>query len=378
MSHELRTPLTAILASAEGLQHGIFGEVTKQQGACATVISESGQHLLDLINEVLDLAKIGSGSTELRLTEIDINHMCQSSLRLVSAQAKEKSIAIDLLVPENLPSLHADERRIRQILVNLLDNAVKFTSNKGHVQLRVEHVQLTDKTDEEAVRFVVQDTGSGIEESKLDSLFEPFMQVQTTLNREYGGIGLGLALVKQLAELHNGTVSVDSTPGVGSEFYVNLPITEKDQTTESPAQCSGPGEERTCKSQPGTDKSPLVLMAEDEPSVGATPKRYLEAKNFQVHWVTDGEEAIKAAIAIEPDIILMDIQMPRVDGLQAIKEVRKVAALEDTPIIAFTGLAMQEDEKRCLTAGANYYLSKPYRMQKLIELMQNMMEYEEA
>jgi len=123
MSHELRTPLTAILASAEGLQHGIFGEITKQQSSCATVISESGQHLLELINEVLDLAKIGSGSTDLRLSQVDIYHVCQSSMQLVSAQAKQKNITIDLLVPENLPSLQADERRIRQILVNLLDNA---------------------------------------------------------------------------------------------------------------------------------------------------------------------------------------------------------------------------------------------------------------
>jgi len=378
MSHELRTPLTAILASAEGLQHGIFGKISEQQTECATVITESGKHLLDLINEILDLAKIESGSTELNISQIDITPLCQSSLQLVNPQAKEKNIKIKLSLPADLPPLQADEKRVRQILVNLLDNAVKFTTNSGHVQLRVEQVFRVNNTSGKMVRFIVDDTGSGIEKSKLESLFEPFMQVQTSLNREYRGTGLGLAMVKQLAELHGGMVSVTSRLGVGSRFTVDLPLTAEGYTTKPPDPYSEPAKKATPATNPGKDDLPLVLMAEDNESVGVTTQRYLEMENFRVHWVHDGDEAIKAAVALEPDLILMDIQMPRVDGLHAIKELRKVNALEDTPVIALTGLAMQDDEHLCLAAGANHYLSKPYRMQNLVNLMQRLLEYEKV
>jgi len=388
MSHELRTPLTAILASSEGLQHGIFGEVTPTQFDCVKVIQESGLHLLDLINEVLDLAKIESGSMKLDFSEIDLNRICESSLQMVNQQAKEKNISIETYVPDILPLLQADEVKVRQILVNLLSNAVKFTTTGGRVQLRLECVPADNDSNSEVLRFVIKDNGVGIEKSKLESLFDPFVQVQTSLNRENGGTGLGLALVKRFSELHGGGVSVSSKAGVGSVFSVDLPLIQKSYATDHATLLSSHGNEQKHNSlfatdKPVTDKAaadqaPLVLLAEDNKGVAVATSRYLEMKKFRVHWVADGEDAVAAALELESNVILMDIRMPRFDGLQAIKQLRKIPALKDTPIIALTGLAMQDDEQRCIRAGADRYLSKPYRMQELVDLIRELLYHEEA
>lgn len=378
MSHELRTPLTAILASAEGLQHGVFGEMTEQQSESATIIHDSGLHLLELINEILDLAKIESGSLKLELTNIDITEICESSLQMVSQQAREKSIELALKVQFNPPLLQADETRVRQIIVNLLSNAVKFTSSGGRVTLRVECVASTNKSGNGFVRFLVEDTGSGIPETKLDSLFKPFVQIQTSLNRENGGTGLGLALVKQFAELHGGTTSVSSEVGVGSCFSVDLPLRQKGYTSVYPTLHRKRDGVPLIENRTATDHAPLILLAEDNESVGNTTCRYLESVKFRVHWVKDGRSAVEAALKLEPDVILMDIQMPGVDGLQAIRELRKASVLEETPVVALTGLAMLDDANRCLAAGASNYLSKPYRMKELVDLVQQLLKHEEA
>lgn len=230
MSHELRTPLSAILGMTEGLQQGIFGPVNQKQASGYEVIQESGSHLLGLINEVLDLAKIESGSLGLDLAKTEVNKLCKSSLQLVAQQAKKKSIDLQLNVPFNLPAMEVDEKRVRQILVNLLSNAVKFTPDGGRVTLEVKGLPPNEK---KLVRFSVKDTGVGIDESKLESLFEPFVQVDTSLGREYEGTGLGLALVKQFTELHAGTYGVTSEVGVGSCFYVEFPIRQSDRFVQN-------------------------------------------------------------------------------------------------------------------------------------------------
>jgi len=376
MSHELRTPLTAILGSAEGLQHGTFGKVNELQEESAKVITESGLHLLDLINEILDLAKIESGSMELKLSEINITQICESSLQLVNQQAKEKNISLDVQAPFDLPLLQADETRVRQMLVNILDNAVKFTADGGQVTLSLKRISSTNSSDDELLRFSVEDNGVGIEKSKLNHLFKPFVQIQTSINREYEGTGLGLALVKKFAELHSGHVSVSSTEGVGSCFSIDLPFRQKGFVTKHTAAPVNKENEIEPVKPRATDTAPLILLAEDNKHVGKTTIRYLKMKNFRVHWVTDGAAAIEAALKLDPDIILMDVQMPRVDGIQATKKIRKIAALESTPIIALTGLAMHDDEDRCLTAGADHYLSKPYRMAELVDLIEQLQRRE--
>lgn len=234
MSHELRTPLTAILSMSEVMQKGLAGPVTEEQLDGFRVIQSSGSHLLELMNEVLDLAKIESGSAELRISKIQIQKLCESSLQLVTQQAKLKDIDLISRIPSSLPLLHADEKRVRQMLVNLLGNAVKFTPESGTVTLEVICLDSTDTNNllngcESTVKFSVADTGIGINESELESVFEPFVQIDTmqadaSMSPTDGGTGLGLALVKQFAECHGGSVGVSSEIGKGSCFYVELPL----------------------------------------------------------------------------------------------------------------------------------------------------------
>jgi len=380
MSHELRTPLTAILGINEGLQQEMYGPVSRDQASSYKIIQESGQHLLDLINEVLDLAKIESGSLELVTTEIDIRRLCKSCLQILSQQAKEKNIELRSQLPVNLKPFVTDEKRVRQILVNLLNNAVKFTNSGGEILLQVQTISSLDSNSVDSVRFSVKDNGIGMDESTIDTLFEPFSQAQTSLNREYEGIGLGLALVKKFTDLLSGTVSVKSAVGRGTCFCIDLPLRQEKQLhnvlNRSESQPAQDREDYTQKLHVENKKGSevQVLLAEDNDAVAISTTRYLELSNCQVHRVNNGQDAVNAANANTPDIILMDIQMPGVDGLECIKRIRQITTLRKTPIIAITGLAMHDDSTRCLDAGADRYISKPYRMHDLVKVIEQMVQ----
>lgn len=374
MSHELRTPLTAILGMFDGLHNGLYGPVTEEQADSLKIIEESSNHLLDLINEVLDLAKVESGFMKLNFSSVNIASLCQSSVQLVTPQARTREINLILHIPDDLPEIPVDEKRIRQVLVNLLSNAVKFTQNTGTVTLAVENLN-TNNQCPDYIRFSVLDNGIGIEESEIPSLFAPFHQVQTSLNRNYDGIGLGLALVKRFVDLHSGIVGVKSREGDGSCFYFDLPV---QQTAAPDAVDAQTDQQQRAESnfavQQNTDQSinsnkPLILLAEDNNSVAKAIKRYLEFSGYRIHRVTNGQCAIDATADLSPELVLMDIQMPQVDGLEAIKRLREIPSTGQIPIIALTGLAMMGDEQRCIDAGADHYLSKPYRMQELVTLI---------
>ena len=365
MSHELRTPLSAILSATEGLQRGLFGEVSDNQRDSYDVIKESGDHLLALINEVLDLAKIESGRMDLEYSEVDVAKLCESAIPFISQLADKKQIQVNLNLQQDLPLIQADEQRIRQILINLLSNAVKFTKQSGRVTLTAERLQQEDTTDH--IRFSVADTGIGIPESSFDSLFQPFVQLDSSLNRKYGGTGLGLAVVKRFTELHSGTVAVSSVQEQGSEFVVTIPTRV---WRPRPAQTEPTEVYSDARSviHSGAEK-PLVLLAEDNELVAKTSSGILEALHYRVHVAVDGASAIESARDINPDIILMDVQLPGVDGLEAIRQIRGLPDAGSTPIIALTGLAMSGDAERCLQAGADRYMRKPCRIDELIECM---------
>jgi PAS domain S-box-containing protein len=219
VSHELRTPLNAILIIGESLQEEVYGPLSdKQQQALADVV-HSGQHLLALINDILDLSKIEAGKIELQPAVVNISAVCQASLRLVREQAQKKSHSVTLTLLADTEHVWADERRLKQMLVNLLSNAVKFTPDQGRIGLEV---NLAPEAAE--IHLAVWDTGIGIPQVLLPQLFQPFAQLDGALNRQYGGTGLGLALVRRLAELHGGRVEVQSTPGLGSRFTIALPL----------------------------------------------------------------------------------------------------------------------------------------------------------
>jgi len=381
ISHELRTPLNAILGMSEILLNKLYGEINEEQKDAIKVIDRNGNHLLQLINDIIDLTRIESGQMELRRKQTKINDLCENSLVLVRQQAFNKQIQTNLQIPPTLPDLIIDKQRIAKVLINLLNNAIKFTPAKGSVILKVtskaEAFQLNSANTESSpnssqrwLRFSVIDTGIGISQKNIGKLFQPFVQIDSALNRQYSGTGLGLSLVKQIVELHGGKVGVISQEGVGSHFWFDLPCDDlllPSSTPTLPIDSVTPPTQVT--SEPPIVPS-CILLAEDNLSNIKTISSYLKIKGYKLIIAQDGEQAINMAKSQHPDLILMDIQMPKVDGLEAMKQIRQDSALKDTPIIALTGLAMDGDREKCLAAGATDYFTKPVRLKQLATIIE--------
>ncbi|MBE0668990.1 MAG: PAS domain S-box protein, partial [Anaerolineales bacterium] len=303
MSHELRTPLNAILGISESLGEQIAGPINEKQEKYLNIISESGHHLLNLINDILDLSKIEAGRLELNISQFSVEAVCQSSLRMIKELAHRKRLSVSHHLDEKVMTLYADERRLKQMLVNLLSNAVKFSAEGESLGLEV-----TGNEEENRVTFSVWDTGIGISKKDLPRLFKPFVQLDSRLSREASGTGLGLMLVSQLARLHGGNVTVQSKPGKGSRFTVSLPW----YPNKAP--------KKSAKKDTSSDQAPStpnrhtrVLLVEDTESVIMHVQDYLEAKGYQVVVARNGYEGIMFAENLLPDIILMDIQIPGMD-----------------------------------------------------------------
>lgn len=382
MSHELRTPLNAILGMSEGLQEEIFGFLNERQMKAIATIEDSGRHLLELINDILDISKIEAGKLELVLENVPIQNLCNTSLSFVKQLALKKQISLEADIPNDLSELkvQVDDRRMRQVLINLLSNAVKFTPQKGRVSLsvRVENTPVHSFTGTNvaphSLCFAIADTGIGIAEEDLNKLFQSFVQIDSSLSRQYAGTGLGLALVKRITELHGGRVHVTSTLGQGSCFTVRLPY-------HPPVAELGSGlppaitvhTDPQSGSSP-TTRPPLILLVEDSAANIMTISSYLSAKGYQMLLANNGREAIAQAQTHHPDLILMDIQMPEMDGLEAIRQLRQEPQFAQVPIIALRALAMTGDREKCLEAGANDYLSKPIKLKQLATTMRQWLE----
>jgi CheY-like chemotaxis protein len=277
-------------------------------------------------------------------------------------------------LPADLPTIALDERRIRQVLINLLNNAVKFTPEGGQITLDVTPVAASMSEDTVAyLRFAVTDTGIGIAPADQQRLFQPFVQVDSALNRQYQGTGLGLALVKRIVDLHGGQVGVTSAVGVGSCFTVDLPYVQVVALSAFFAPTSDASPEAP---SPTAAIAPLILLAEDNEANIITMMGYLQAKGYRVDIVYNGQEALDRLQHLTPDVILMDIQMPVMDGLEAIGHIRRIPRLAEVPVIALTSLAMVGDRDRCLAAGATEYLSKPVRLRQLAEMIQTLIPSE--
>jgi len=489
-SHELRTPLNAILNVSETLQEQAFGPLNDKQMRLAHTIEESGRHLLALINDILDLSKIGAGKLELVYDIVPVRNLCESSLKFIDEMARKKRLVVSSDIDPKVRYLIGDQRRLKQILVNLLSNAVKFTPQGGSIGLIVK-----GDLNRQQVNFIVHDNGIGIPEEDIQLLFKPFTQLDHSLSRQFEGTGLGLALVYHLVEMHGGSIQVESKVGSGSIFTISLAWREmlhsngpeptqtgpgspqgqlsnysnsiavlawflnelaidvstvwegassmeavtklkpglflidadsiddplkmirelKTQETMRPVPvlvvCSNGGEVQNKVSAAGYktlsmpftrqllrdairqvtpegtaslihravifrrkapaphQKNPLVLIADDNETSARIISDYLELNGFTSIFAADGVEAIEQAKTVRPDLILMDIQMPKMDGLAAIRNIRTMPEIQEIPIIAFTALAMVGDRQRCLDAGANEYLSKPMDLRTVVEMI---------
>jgi len=363
MSHELRSPLTAILGISQTFLEEFYGPLNDKQRKSIRTLEESGEHLLALINDILDLSKIEAEKLTLNLNTVSVNDVCQACLRMTKEAAFKKQIRVATTLDYAIDTIQADERRLKQILVNLLSNAVKFTPEGGSIRLEV-----NGDAEHGVIDFSVRDTGYGIAKEDMKHLFEPFVQVGGTLNRAQEGTGLGLSLVYRLAEMHGGSVSVESLVDQGSCFTISLPWQAYMPDNSSLSEMGPLPTAREPESAliDNIHTSAVILLADDQETTTHFLFDYLTTLGYQVIVARDGVDAVEQCQAKHPNLILMDIQMPVMSGLDAIREIRADTDIAPIPIIALTALAMPGDKKRCLSAGANDYLSKPVNLKKLV------------
>ena len=359
MSHELRTPLNGVLGFAELLTYTSLDET---QLSYAQTIRNSGNHLLAVVDDILDFSSIEKGHLVLRAMPFAVVGLMEASDLAIRKSATDKGLAFHCEIDPDVPEqVSGDERRIRQILFNLLDNAVKFTCS-GSLSLRV---TTSSENNRPALDFIVEDTGIGISPETLASLFKPFTQADSTTSRPYGGSGLGLAIAKRLAEAMDGSILVASTPGKGSAFTFRLP------TSDSSPQSGGgfvslslePPNGRTSQHAAGA----TVLLVEDNATSCMLTGKILEFLGYHVEFAINGHEALQAFRKGRFSAILMDMQMPVMDGLVATKKIREVEGVlgGHVPIIALTANVMPGDAERCLAAGMDDFLSKPFNKDAL-------------
>lgn len=360
MSHELRTPLNAVLGLTDALLEGLAGDLTTMQRGWIADINASGTHLLGLINELLDLARIEAGRFEPQWQQVAPGDLSEGAVRLVMGSAIAKGVALASAVVPDLPAIVTDPRAARQVLVNLLGNAVKFTPPGKGVRVVVRAGDAPG-----TAIFEIVDEGIGIPPERLGEIFEPFVQLNGGRDRHGPGTGLGLALSTRMVNVLGGSIAVESAVGVGSTFRVTLGRPDGDEVPARPGvDTVGEAADATVYLRPGT----RVLVVDDSEENRETFTRYLEAKGFVVETAGDGGAAVDHAVRWRPDVILMDLQMPILDGWQATRRLREHTDPEIAriPVIAVTALAMPGDRERALAAGATAYLSKPVRMRDLL------------
>ena len=366
MSHELRTPLNDILGRAELLQEAIYGPVTPKQVESLRSVEASGRHLLALITDILDLSKIEADKLTLHIDTVAVALICQASLHMVTQSAMKKQIALSFALDAQVATLQADERRLKQILVNLLTNAVKFTHAGGQVGLDV-----VGDTAQQTVTFTVWDTGIGIADEHRARLFQPFSQIDSGLNRQYTGTGLGLSLVQRLTQAHGGTITLTSTPNQGSRFSVILPWSSAPPTS-SATTAVDPLPIRSPRT-PADLQTQRILLVEDNDANSHMIEEFLHSHGYTVIIARNGFEAIDALSSEVPQLLLMDIQLPGIDGLTAIRRIRGDRSVPRVPIIALTALTMPGDRERFLAAGVDAYLAKPVSLRVLLATISSLL-----
>lgn len=362
MSHELRTPLNAIMGLSQLLQQqDMVGNLNNKQIEYVNCIYSSGEHLLALINDILDLSKVEAGKEELHFVNVLVEDLCNNAISTVCDRAHVKGLKLDLHIDENITTCIADERRLKQMLLNLLTNAIKFT--------QVGTVSLTVTQDEFGINFIVADTGIGIDPQHFKLLFEPFKQLDSQLNRQYEGTGLGLALTRRLARLHGGDVMVASTLGVGSQFTLFLPhnpqVPSQESNIDLEIEVGSSSIPPSLRSSFAISRSVFektlkrILLVEDEEHTAILLQDYLQTIGYRVELMMDGNGFLEKVDTYKPDLVLLDVQLADgINGLDVLNLLRQQPNLQDLPIVMMTPMGTGERD-RFLQAGANDCLNKP-------------------
>jgi signal transduction histidine kinase/AmiR/NasT family two-component response regulator len=362
VSHELRTPLAGVIGTAELLSET---KLDAEQQEFVEIVRSSSEGLLLVINDILDYSKMEAGKLELDPIGFALSELIAESCALVLPSAHDKGLEVEVDVDKDLPGwLEGDGARIRQVLINLLSNAVKFTP-KGRVTVHASSTPTT--TNMSLIRIAVTDTGIGIDEETLARLFQPFTQADNSTARTYGGTGLGLTISAQLVERMGGTISAQSVPGEGSTFAfeLELPLADRsERTVRMPAKFEPLGERDAAGNL--SESAPLVLVAEDNPVNQMLAARLLDRCGYRSEVVANGNEVLEATAHNAYAAILMDCQMPELDGYDATRAIRRrETPPAHIPIIATTAHSMSGDREKCLEAGMDDYVSKPIRAGEL-------------
>ncbi|MEW9053670.1 MAG: response regulator [Neobacillus sp.] len=395
MSHELRTPLNSLIILSQMLSENREGNLDEKQVEYASTIYSSGNDLLKLINEILDLSKIESGKMEVHQGEVILSELLTFTKRQFSPVAKQKGLNFHVRVGDKVPNiLYTDEQRLFQIIKNLLSNAFKFTEY-GHIELKVD-VKVKEGSDSKKaeanyIAFSIIDTGIGIPKEKKDLVFEAFHQADGTTSRKYGGTGLGLSISRDLAQLLKGFIEVESVEGEGSVFTLYIPFEEGNTNVQTDYQQEAAvglaedivlGDSDTRKDKSSEKENSImneglssiagrkILIVDDDMRNIFALTSALEGADMHVVFSENGREALQMLSENHDiDLVLMDIMMPEMDGYEAMKRIRQLPEFASIPIIALTAKAMKHDRQKCMDAGASDYISKPVNLEQLFSLL---------
>ncbi len=357
MSHEIRTPLNAVIGMGHLLRRS---PLNTQQASWLDALQGAGEHLLEVLNAILDLSKIEAGKFTLDPVRTDLRALVANARSMVAQRAADKGLDLSMELPGQLPAVQADATRVQQALLNLLHNAIKFTE-RGQVRLVLRVEAETDT--ELALRFEVHDTGIGVSADALPRLFGAFEQADNSTSRSFGGTGLGLAITQRLARLMGGDAGAASTPGQGSTFWFTARLPRSADDASANAR-PGPGNAMEARLR-AERSGRRVLLVEDDPINREVARELLTQAGQTVLTAEDGEQALRLMAQGPVDLVLMDVQMPRLDGLGATMRIRSLPHGERVPVVALTANAFADDRTRCLAAGMNDFLAKPLDVAEL-------------
>jgi two-component system, sensor histidine kinase LadS len=374
MSHEIRTPLNGVIAACE---LALAGVLPKDIRRYLEIIDSSGTSLLNLINEILDFSKIEAGRFELDKREFEIDNVLNNILDVFSSRAREKRIELIIeLAPEVPQMLSGDSQRLQQILINLVGNSYKFTNPGGKITIGVKTKEYNEISQKILLLFWVSDTGEGISSDKIEELFKPFVQADNSTSRKYGGTGLGLSISRHLVEMMDGKIWAESKPGNGSIFNFSAILdcqpNQKKVSTKRADFTKGVNQLASSDSPDdmrGSVSGNRILVADDNPTNQEIATAILTGAGIVVDVVSNGKEAVERLKSNDYDLVLMDIQMPEMDGYEACRIIRGDKKFVDLPVIALTAHALKGDNEKCLAAGMNAVVTKPIRQKSLFRVL---------